>query len=249
MLSGLGNIREGIIYRLDPRLRVVLTLAFAFLLVACQSWTALLAGLGLALLLVLLTRAAWAAGWRRLRGITLFVLLIALFMPLSVPGPVFFALGPLEWSTTGLALAARIGLKGYAVMLFAGAMLATLEPAYLGHALSRLGVPEKFVHLLLFMIRYIDVIEQEYLRLRSAMRCRAFRPGCNLHALRSIGYLLGMLFVRSIERAERIVEAMKCRGFAGRFYILQPLRFCRADLVGAAFFCVALAGLGYLEWR
>jgi cobalt/nickel transport system permease protein len=56
------------------------------------------------------------------------------------------------------------------------------------------------------------------------MRARAFRPGCGPHCWRSVGYLFGMLMVRSLERAERIDAAMRCRGFDGRFHLAEDGR-------------------------
>ena len=134
-------------------------------------------------------------------------------------------------------------------MIALTALLATMEPAHLGLALNRLGLPAKLVHILLFMIRYIEVIHQQYHRLRDALRLRGFRPRCNRHTFRTLGYLIGLLLVRSIDRSERIIEAMKCRGFHGRFYVLSPFKLTVADagfsLVAAA--CIIL--LSCMQWR
>ncbi len=97
----------------------------------------------------------------------------------------------------------------------------------LGHALAHLHVPRKLAHLLLFTVRYLDVLEREYRRLRAAMKVRSFRPRMNRHTYRAYGYLVGMLLVRSFDRSERVLAAMKCRGFRGRFYLLDHFAFCR----------------------
>ena len=114
-------------------------------------------------------------------------------------------------------------------------LLGTMEINTLGHALSHLRVPDKISHILLFTIRYLDVLHREYLRLRAAMKVRGFRPSINRHTYRSLGYLLGMLLIRSIDRSERIMAAMKCRGFRGRFYLLEHFTFHFCDL----YFCLA----------
>jgi cobalt/nickel transport system permease protein len=123
----------------------------------------------------------------------------------------------------------------------------TLEASVLGHALSHLHVPDKLTHLLLLTVRYLEVLQREYLRLEAAMRVRGFRPRISRHTYRSYGYLVGMLLVRSLDRSERVLAAMKCRGFRGRFYLLDHFAFSRRDVP----FCVAsgvvLAGLIVLE--
>jgi len=91
----------------------------------------------------------------------------------------------------------------------------------LGYSLAKLKMPPKLVHLLLFNYRYIFVINQEYQRLVTAAKIRGFTPGTNIHSYKTYAYLVGMLFVRASLRAQRVFNAMKCRGFNGKFYCLQ----------------------------
>jgi cobalt/nickel transport system permease protein len=63
-----------------------------------------------------------------------------------------------------------------------------------------------------------------------------------------LGYLVGMLLVRSLDRSERIVRAMKCRGFRGRFYLLDHFHFSAGDVRFAAAWLLTLAVLSVLEW-
>ncbi len=83
----------------------------------------------------------------------------------------------------------------------------------------------------------------EYRRLRLAMRARGFAPKTDRHTLRTFGFLVGMLVVRAAERSERVLDAMRCRGFDGRFHALATTRFALADAVGLA---LLAAGLGLL---
>ncbi len=87
------------------------------------------------------------------------------------------------------------------------------------------------------------VLEEEYGQLRRAMAIRAFRPRLDLHTLRSMGYLVGMLLVRALDRSERVQKAMKCRGFAGRFHTHEHFRAGRLDGVFAIGLAFLMAGL------
>ena len=100
---------------------------------------------------------------------------------------------------------------------------------------------------ILITYRYIFVIEQEYQRLMRAARIRNFRPGSNLHTYRTYAYLLGMLFVRSAERAKRVHLAMVCRGFSGKFYSLQENTRGYQNWVFALLMSLSLLGLAILE--
>jgi len=145
-------------------------------------------------------------------------------------------------------LAGAIALKANAVVLALVALLGSLDISTLGHALSHLRLPDKLIHLMLFTVRYIDVLSREGQRLRAAMKVRAFRPRMNWHTYRACGYLVGMLLVRSHERSERIVAAMKCRGFQGRFYLLDHFQFSPCDLWFSLAAAIGLVLLGLAEW-
>jgi len=197
--------------------RVVLALAFAVVTVSLHTLPALGLALGLALAFALAARQPWRLVLRRLLALEGFMLVVLLLLPFTMPGrPVAEILG-FAVSAEGLERAGAIALKANAVAMAVMALVGGMESVTLGRALARLGAPERLVHLFLFTVRYIEVLDREYRRLRLAMRARAFRPSTGLHCWRSIGYLFGMLMVRSLERAERIDAAMRCRGFAGRF--------------------------------
>ncbi len=228
---------------LDPRARILGAVAFAVVTVALSSLIALLLALALAAGALAAARLPAGPTLRRVAMMDGFILVMLVLLPFTVPGePAFSVFGwPASWA--GLERAAAIALKANAVVLMLLSLVGSMEPTTLGHALARLRCPESLVHLLLFTVRYIAVVEDQYRRLRRAMKARGFRPRTNGHTLRSLGYLIGMLLVRAMERSERILQAMKCRGFTGRLMLLDDLRYCRRD---ALFALMLLASLGLL---
>jgi cobalt/nickel transport system permease protein len=177
-----------------------------------------------------------------------FVLMLVLVLPWSVPGEAVVIVGKAEFTREGAAFAARIALRANIVLIALTAFFATMEPIAAGHALQRLRVPNRLVLLLMFTVRYIGVFEQEYLRLRQAMRVRGFVPRLDAHTLRSYGYLTGMLLVHAFDRSERVLEAMRCRGFTGRFHTHRHMHTRRVDLAFAAGLLVAIAGVFAVEF-
>ena len=153
------------------------------------------------------------------------------------------------YSHESLRLAAVIVLKANGAVLMVAALIGTMDAVTLAHALAHLHVPQRLAQLLLFMVRYFDVLAREYARLRAAMRVRCFRPRMNGHSYRTIGYLAGMLLVRSFDRSERVLAAMKCRGFCGRYYMLDHFAFLpRRDVPFCAVMLLVAATLLGLEW-
>jgi cobalt/nickel transport system permease protein len=219
----------------DPRAKILFTAAFSVLTALLRSFPAMYAALAVSIFAWFFSGISLRTTIKRLLPLNAVFLCMLLFLPITAPGQPMAIFGSLSLSREGFLLAAAIALKGNAIVLAAIDLFAAMEPAALGHALSHLHVPKKLSLLLLFTIRYLDVLHEEYGRLRAAMRVRAFRPGMNWHTYRAFGYLAGMLLVRSLDRSERIHAAMKCRGFAGRFYLLDHFAFTKSDLP----FCAA----------
>ena len=78
--------------------------------------------------------------------------------------------------------------------------------------LKRFGVPKLFVTILALMYRYLFVLIDEAERLNRARSSRTFSD-TRVRKWSSMASLVGQLFVRSTERAERIYAAMSARGW------------------------------------
>ena len=247
-LRSAGSDSASYLGSVDPRARILVAVALS-IVVAWAEWFVVPAmALVTVILWMPLSGLTVAMALRRLLPLNLLMVLLALVLPLTTPGTPLWPLGAPHVSREGLQLAALITLKGNTIVLAILVLLGSIDATTLGHALSHLRVPGKLTHLLLFTVRYLDVLHREYLRLRAAMRVRGFRPRMDRHTYRSYGYLAGMLLVRGFDRSERIVAAMKCRGFRGRFYILDHFAVSRRDLPFCVVSVIVLPGLALLEW-
>ncbi|MGE4373280.1 MAG: cobalt ECF transporter T component CbiQ [Xanthobacter sp.] len=238
-----GRAPASLLEGLDPRSRIVAATAFALVVVALHDLLALSLAVLAAGLVLLLARLPMARTLKRMVAMDGFVLFMLVLLPFTVPGEAMFSMFGYPASREGLLRAADIALKANAVVLMLLSLVGSMEPVRLGHALHRLYVPAALVHLLLFTVRYVDVLREEYERLRQAMKARGFRPRSNWHSYRSLGYLMGMMLVRAIERSERILGAMRCRGFRGQIPLLDDLALTWRD---AAFVVVFVCGLASL---
>ncbi|WP_375174964.1 cobalt ECF transporter T component CbiQ [Pseudooceanicola sp.] len=251
-LAQAGTVaRQGAITPLDPRMRIVMACVFGCVTVALSTLPALVAAFAIALSLLAMSRLPWRQTLKRMAMMDAFIIFMLILLPFSMPGDPIFTLWGFPASWQGLWKAVEIALTANAVILALMVLVGTMEPVALGHALHRLRCPETLVHLLMFTIRYIEVLREEYLRLRAAMKVRGFRPGTNWHTYRSFGYLVGMMLVRAIERSERILGAMKCRGFSGRMLLLQDYALTRRDItfaLGLTGLCLGLIWLD-IAWR
>jgi len=227
--------------RFDPRAKVLAMAMFALIVVFSKILWLPLMGLVIAFCFALSASLNLRRTLRRMIAMDMFVVVMVVMLPFTTPGTAMFHIWGLPATYEGFEYAISIALKANAVVLALLALVGTLEASTLGHTLGRLRVPEKLVHLLLFTVRYLDVISREYRRMRKAMKARAFVPRNTLHTWRSFGYLVGMLLVRSLERSERIYAAMKCRGYCGKLYLLDSMQWQMRDtllLIAMAVFAV-----------
>jgi cobalt/nickel transport system permease protein len=59
--------------------------------------------------------------------------------------------------------------------------------------------------------------------------------------------MVGQLFLRSLERGDRVYQAMLARGYTGHLYTLNPHVMQRHDWLMAALALVALAAIQILS--
>lgn len=249
MTPALGHARplDGALADLDPRLRICVAVVFAAAVVALSQIWLLSLALASSCAMLLASGLPLRATLKRMAMMDSFILFILVMLPFTMPGDVMLILFGWPASWQGLWRAVEIGLTANAAILCVLALVGSMEPITMGRALYAMGAPERLVHLLMFSIRYIDVLREEYLRLRIAMKLRGFRPNTSWHSYRSFGYLVGMMLVRAIERSERILAAMKCRGFRGQILILDRFSLSRRDWIYGAVAAVWIVVLIALE--
>lgn len=236
-------VRDSFIRQIDPRMRVLLAVLLAVALALLQQVTACCLALGLGCVLLGLARAPLRPLWQRLAAVNMFILFLWLVTPWTTPGTVVWQWHFIQVSREGLYLSLLVTLKSNAIACVFLSLVATLPAATLGHALERLGCPDKLVFLFLFTGRYIHLLAAEWEDLVTAARLRGFRPRTDLHTYRTVASLLGLLLVRSHERAQRTHEAMRLRGFSGRFhsldsFCLRPVDICFALATASCLACI-----------
>ena len=225
------SLGDSWVHHSDPRVKILATLIFAVVVALNHSLLASALALTFPIVLVIAARLDLKKVLVRLAVVNGFVVFLWFFLPFTFPGKIVWSLGPLDIHREGVLYSLLITLKSNAIVLMLIALLGTSPVFTLLHALSHMWVPAKIVHLFFFCFRYIHVIHEEYHRLVNAMKVRGFKPGTNMHTYRTYAYLVGMLLVRSFDRSQRILAAMKCRGFKGKFYILHHYGMKKADYV------------------
>ncbi|CAB4326172.1 cobalt ECF transporter T component CbiQ [Brucella sp. 191011898] len=234
--------------RLHPKTRLVMTLAILIFATIIHNPIVLAISMAAAIILVRIAKAPWHKLRHRLLHLEGFMIVLLVLLPFTMPGRPLLELGPLVATVEGTVRALTVAIKVNICVLSIYALLGSLDPIRIGQAAESLGLSPKFVRLFLITVRYVSVFRAETGRLSEAMRVRGFHPRSNMHTWRTFGNLAGTMVVRSIERAERVDEAMRCRGFSGTMPATPATAAQRRDAVFASLFFCAMFGLLLVEF-
>lgn len=246
--------RGGAVHRLDPRVKVLVVPAFILSLALLPDgrWLPLAAAFGLVMLATLAARIPPGLVIRRsLIGLPFLAAAVTLLF--TVPGRALWS-GPWGLSISDAGLLRFSGIVARSLISIQAAVLLTATTRFpdILHALRHLKVPAVLVSIIAFMYRYLFVLVDEAERL---MRARASRSGRRpgLPGGGSIrwqaavaGHMAGQLLVRSLDRSDRVYQAMLARGYRGEMPGMTPHKMRPIDWVVLAGCLAAIAGLHLL---
>lgn len=251
---------SSLVHNLDPRVKLVLTVAFILTaaLTPVGAWPVYILLLALILAVELLSDLGIGYVFKRSMLAVPFVL-SALPLLFTVPGTPLAQLPGLEWtlSLEGLERFLSLSIKSWISVQAAIVMSSTMPFPDLLLAMRALKTPRLLVAVFGLMWRYLFILADEALRL---MRARAARSGRSEQAglrvggslawrARVVGGMAGNLFLRGFERSDRIYTAMLSRGFDGevRAFAQPPLNQSGwLALWSGLFLCVLILVLGLL---
>jgi cobalt/nickel transport system permease protein len=254
--------RQSLIHALDPRVKFVLTLAFVLTmaLLPFGAWPVYVLMLTVSLSITVLSELGVKYVLKRSLLAIPFVL-AAVPLLFTVKGPVLFTIpiGSLSLTVTSMGLERLLSImfKSWVSLQVAIVFSAATPFPDMLLAMRAVKIPRLLVSLFGLMWRYMFVMVDEAIRL---MRARAARSGAIegsksggsiVWRAKVTGGMAGNLFIRSIDRGERIYDAMAARGYDGevRAFPLPPISSSSwLVLLGGLGLLVALLLFGLLFW-
>ncbi|MEN8614896.1 cobalt ECF transporter T component CbiQ [Dehalogenimonas sp. THU2] len=225
------------VHRRDPRLKFLLSLLFILAVVLTQagSWLAFAAYFGILASIFGLSRLPLGYVLKRSLIILPFVLLLGIINVFTRPGAELFGLNFGDWhlgvTDGGLVFIATLLARSWLSVLALILLSSTTPLPGLLKGIERLGAPRVLVMILSFMYRYLFLLVDEVLRMKQGRDSRTVGRLSNAFQAKTVGGMIGALFIRSFERGERVYAAMVARGFDGSSRTLNDLTFDRADVL------------------
>lgn len=231
---------ESILHRLDPRVKILGTLAYIVSLFVFKSWGYLL-GTAFLISMILLSKVPVKFMLKGLKSIFILLLITMVFNVIFTPGQILLKLGFITVTKEGLLLAGRMGLRLVYLVIGSSLMTLTTMPMQLTDALEsllgplkKLRVPVHEVAMMMSIaLRFIPILLEETDKIMKAQIARGadFDSGGLIKKVKAMVPLLVPLFVSAFRRANDLALAMEARcyhGGEGRTQ-MKPLRYRRAD--------------------
>lgn len=252
---------ESPVHRLDPRIKLILTIAYIVALFLPKTWV----GLGVAVaalgLTILLSRLPFRLIWKSMRPILLLVGLTAVLnLFYTSDGTVLVDWWIFTITTKGLATAAFIAVRILCLIVGSSLLTYTTTPTALTDAMERLLSPLKVLHLhvhelammMTIALRFIPTLIEETDKIMSAQKARGadLESGGLMKRIRALVPVLIPLFVSSFRRAYELAMAMECRcyhGGEGRTRMKQ-MRLQVGDWMALLVMAALIAGVTWLNF-
>ncbi len=247
---------ESVIHKIDPRVKIVLTMLFITMLFIATNYIGLIIGVLLAFICYVIARIPLSIILKSLKPVVPIILFTSILNVFFVSGDTVL----LKWwiltiTKEGVVLAVAMSIR--IITLIAGTSLLTYttSPIALTDAIERLLKPLKLfkfpVHELAMMmtiaLRFIPTLIEETDKIMSAQKARGadMESGNVFQRSKALIPILIPLFVSSFRRADELAMAMECRcyrGGVGRTRMRQ-LKMHFIDYVSLIFMSLCITGV------
>ncbi len=234
---------ESVIHRLDPRVKLVVTLAFIISLFIVDTIPGyVLAGVFLCLWAGL-SRVPVTFMLRGMKAVFLLLLLTVVFNLFLTPGEALVTWHRIVITREGVRIASLMAVRLVFLIIGSTVMTLTTTPNQLTDGMEALMKPLKKLHfpvhevamMMSIALRFIPILMEETDKIMKAQMARGadFESGGVIRRARALVPLLVPLFVSAFRRAGDLAMAMEARcyhGGDGRTK-LKPLRYARRDFL------------------
>lgn len=260
----LGQFFPGnsILHRLDPRMKLILTLFFIVIIFLAKDMIAVLLLTVLAFLMVPVGKIPMTTIVKSLKPLRFILIFTSFFNIFWHTGDIVLV----NWKfihvyLEGILFAVVIAVRVVALLVGTTMLLTyTTSPIALTDAIEQLLSPLKKIHIpvhefammMTIALRFIPTLVEETDKIMSAQKARGadFETGSLISRAKALIPIFIPLFVSSVRRAEELATAMECRcyhGGDGRTR-MNILHYHGRDFVALLLMTLLCAGIVAMWW-
>jgi cobalt/nickel transport system permease protein len=205
----------------EPRAKLIAAVFYIFTVISFTNLSILFIAFAITFIGLLLMRISFILLLKRYLVITPFLLLMTI--------PLLFNFD-LSFHTQNLQFIFLIVMKAFTSMTVITIILDSQSLDQFMNSLSGLKIPAVFITVLILSYRYVFLFLDDIQKMQTAARSRFFRGGLGISKIKVYGQLTAALLSRSMERADRMYEAMASRCFTGQLYFQKGQKIMAADI-------------------
>ncbi|MFZ5967228.1 MAG: cobalt ECF transporter T component CbiQ [Bacillota bacterium] len=242
---------------LDSRVKIIMTIIFISGISMIHTLPLLAGCFFVVFILMLRMKLNVKVMMKRLLVILPLLIAMAVMIPFTTLGDPAFSMFFFTATWQGIRLALALCLRTLTCIFVAVILTETTTLKKILEGMQYLGMPDVMIRIIELVLRYFMCIYQEYRKMTLGHRARAFQQGSsmwNLQTLQTIASSTGNLFMRSIDRSERIYMAMKSRGYGNEGLTSNKPLLKKIDWYAIVFSCLVVMGLlfldkgGFVQW-
>ena len=243
------------IHRMDPRLKLILVIAYIVLLFVASGIVGMLLCLAAAVAFYLIARVQLKMIVKSLKPIIPIILFTAILNAFFVEGDVLFSWWIFTVSKQGVLFAIVMTLRLIALIAGSSLLTYTTSPIQLTDGLELLMSPLKKIHfpahelamMMTIALRFIPTLIEETGKIMNAQKARGadLETGGLMQRIKALVPILIPLFISAFRRADELAIAMECRcyhGGEGRTR-MKKLTFHLVDLWGLLVMAALFVGI------
>ena len=216
---------ESAIHKLDPRVKIVVTIIYIVSLFVTNDWIGYLAAFLFLAVCIVISKVPLSFILRGMKSIAVLLGITIVFNLIFTPGDdVLISFWKIKITEAGLKMAIRMGIRLSFLIVGTSLMTLTTTPNQLTNALESLMKPLKFmlpVHEIAMMmsiaLRFIPILMEETDKIMKAQMARGadFETGNIIVRIKNMVPLLVPLFISAFRRANDLAMAMEARCYHG----------------------------------
>lgn len=216
---------KSFVHRLDPRMKIILTIVYIVLLFLIQGFWGFAVAIGFLIAVYVIAKIPLKMILKGLKPVLPLILFTSILNLFFVSGHVLWKWWIFTISWEGIRVALFMSIRILALIAGSSLLTYTTSPIALTDAIERLLKPLKVVrfpvHELAMMmtiaLRFIPTLLEETDKIMSAQKARGadMESGGLIHRAKALIPILIPLFISAIRRAEELALAMECRCYHG----------------------------------
>ncbi len=246
---------ESVVHKLDPRLKIILTLVYIVAIFLIRNFWGFLLLAVLAVLLAKLSKIPVGFLLKGMKPLAVLMTITALLNLFMTDGQLLWQLGFLKITKEGCILSAFMLLRILFLVLGTSFLTYTTTPITLTSGIesllkpfSKIGVPAHEIAMMMSIaLRFIPTLIEETDKIMSAQKARgaALSEGNLLQRAKALIPILIPLFVSAFRRADELAIAMESRCYHGGDdrTKMKELKYGKKDTVALFVFVVGVTGI------